>query len=217
MYTYVHSFFFMACIIDRTYWVVEASWNAETKSSTSLNTITKFHTAHNIDREPRAKREILFHVVVLARSTTPSHAIYLEGRNGLAATFVNDSEFESSKGLPELAIGRVAMLYLFGKTILVFALFSFIPSVPTCAGGRAKHNPTRGARRPDRVWPMRIDLSANIPLRIRPNKGRRAYPFLTYSHTTVFFLLYLYRLRPRGGNSSDGGITIWIKEENFIA
>lgn len=112
MYMYIHPFFFMACIIDRTYWVVEASWNAETKSLTSLNTITKFRAAHNIDREPRTKREILFHVVVLARSTTPSHAIYLGGRNGLAATFVNDSKFESSKGLPELAIvGSLCLIY----------------------------------------------------------------------------------------------------------
>lgn len=37
----------------------------------------------------------------LARSTIPSHAIYLEAS---PATFVNDSEFESSKGPPKLTI-----------------------------------------------------------------------------------------------------------------
>lgn len=89
---------------------------------------------------------------------------------------------------------RVAMLYLFGKTSLVFALFSFIPSVSTCAGGRAKHNPTRDGPIVCGLWESICQRI--FPLRIRPNKGRRAYPFLTYSqtHTTLFFIVSISTL-----------------------
>lgn len=98
--TYVHSLFFTACIIDRKFRILEASWNAETKSSMSLNTITEF-TRRTISTECRRRSEKYCFMSWLARSTIPSHAIYLEAS---PATFVNDSEFESSKGLPKLTI-----------------------------------------------------------------------------------------------------------------
>lgn len=121
----------------------------------------------------------------LAR-TIPSHAIYLEAS---PATFVNDSEFESSKGLPKLTIAGSYGLFIRQDYPGIRLVPFFTPPYPR----RQQHNPTRNARS-DRVWPMKIDLSANIPLRIRPNKGRRAYPFLTYSHIAVLFIVSISTL-----------------------
>lgn len=133
--------------------------------------------------------------------------------------------------------------YLDGKTIFArtFLVSPFRPSVRgrgTCTVDRVKHSPytclmcvyvcVYGRM----VSATRIDLSADIPLQIRPNKGRGgrcARSFLTYSHRGTFVgIPAQHRVSPVVPSNvplppiSEGyffvdGITIWINDKDFIS
>lgn len=158
--------------------------NAETRSSTSLNTITKFYATHNIDRERSEKycfvcdlRVLRYlHTRFISRPQRPRHHI---------RKWFQVWEFERSVEFATRNC-RIAMVYLFGRTIFAFTLFPFFLS--TCADSRAKHNPMRDAR----VWLWESICQRIFPFGYVRIKGRRAYPFLTYSPTHgTFYCIYI--------------------------
>jgi len=134
-----------------------------------------------------AKREMLFRVVVCAYYDTFTRDLS-RGRN-LATTFVNDSKFESSKGLSSSQLTIVGSLWFIYSAGLSShspcSLFS-----PLCVQTAARN--TIPCATLDRVWLWESICQRIFPFGYVRIKGRRAYPFLTYSHTYgTFYCIYI--------------------------
>lgn len=157
----------------------------------------KVRAAHNIDREPRVKWEILFHVV-FAQVVRYLHTQLISEprrpRRHIRKWF-QVCEFERSARIRNC---RVGMVYLFGKDYPHIRLVPFsLPSCPRAqADGRAaRNNPTRATLGHDRVCGLWESICQRIfpfgYVRIRDGVPTHSSWLI---HTPRYFLLYLYRL-----------------------
>lgn len=139
-------------------------------------------------------------------------------------------EFERSAGIRTNCSALTVYLF-FAKLFLFTVSFPFrFVGVPRAWVAVWNTPYTRRSSRSCRIFATRIDLSAGIPFRNRPNKKAASEPArsfiysLTYSRRGSFVGSIDFPLSSLSNlalypweNSSGSGITIWINEEDFIA